>query len=98
MRILFAGTPDFSATTLRALLASEHQVVGVLTQPDRPAGRGKKLTASPVKLLALDAGLPVLQPTNLKSADIQLVLADFRAAVMVVVAYGLIIPDRTRVV
>lgn len=93
MRILFAGTPDFAATTLAALLASTHSLVGVLTQPDRPAGRGKKLAASPVKQLAQEAGLAVLQPASLKDAAIQQQLADLQADVMVVVAYGLIIPQ-----
>lgn len=93
MRILFAGTPDFAATALAALLASDHQLLAVLTQPDRPAGRGKKLTASPVKQLALAAGLPVLQPQSLKDPAIQQQLAAFNADVMVVVAYGLIIPQ-----
>jgi methionyl-tRNA formyltransferase len=93
MRILFAGTPDFAATALAALLASDHQLLAVLTQPDRPAGRGKKLTASPVKQLALEVGLPVLQPQSLKDPAIQQQLAAFNADVMVVVAYGLIIPQ-----
>lgn len=93
MRIIFAGTPDFAATTLSSLLASDHQLVAVLTQPDRPAGRGKKLSASPVKQLAVDAGIDVLQPTSLKQDSIQQQLAAFEAEVMVVVAYGLIIPQ-----
>ena len=92
MKILFAGTPEFAARHLKALLDSEHELIGVYTQPDRPAGRGKKLTASPVKQLALDAGLPVLQPQNLKSEEAQAELAAFNADVMIVVAYGLILP------
>ncbi len=91
MKIIFAGTPQFAADALAAIL-SEHQVVAVLTQPDRPAGRGMQLTASPVKQLALLHGLPVLQPTSLKDADIQAELARWQADVMVVAAYGLILP------
>lgn len=92
MRIIFAGTPDFAATSLAALLASDHQVVAVLTQPDRPAGRGRKLVASEVKQLAEQHQLPVLQPEKLKDPAIHTPLRDFDADVMVVVAYGLIIP------
>lgn len=92
LRIVFAGTPDFAAVSLAALLATHHQVVAVLTQPDRPAGRGKKLTASPVKQLAQAHELPVLQPETLKDDVIQQQLAALSADVMVVVAYGLIVP------
>ena len=66
LKIIFAGTPEFAAANLQALLDSEHEVVAVYTQPDRPAGRGRKLTASPVKALALEHGLPVLQPVSLR--------------------------------
>ena len=69
LRIAFAGTPQFALPALRALLSSAHRVVGVLTQPDRPAGRGRELRASPVKLLALDAGLPLAQPATLKTPE-----------------------------
>lgn len=93
LRILFAGTPEFSARHLQALLTSQHQVVAVYTQPDRPAGRGKKLQASPVKQLAEAAGIPVEQPSSLKAGDAQQTLADYAADVMVVVAYGLILPQ-----
>ncbi|MCE8033856.1 MAG: methionyl-tRNA formyltransferase [Halomonas sp.] len=93
LRVIFAGTPDFAAASLRALLESRHKVVAVYTQPDRPAGRGRKLTASPVKSLALEHGLPVLQPETLKSAEVQAELAAFDADIMVVVAYGLILPQ-----
>ena len=93
LRILFAGTPDFAERHLSALLDSEHDVIAVLTQPDRPAGRGKKLQPSPVKQRALDAGLEVLQPLSLKSEQVQQALAAFQADVMVVVAYGLILPQ-----
>jgi methionyl-tRNA formyltransferase len=91
MKIIFAGTPHFAASALAALL-KEHQVVAVLTQPDRPAGRGMRLAASPVKQLALQHGLPVLQPDTLKTEEIQRVLAALNADVMVVAAYGLILP------
>ncbi len=93
LRIVFAGTPDFAARHLSALLASEHQVVAVYTQPDRPAGRGKKLTPSPVKVLAEQYGLPVCQPASLKSEQEQQILAQFDADIMVVVAYGLLLPS-----
>ena len=91
MKIIFAGTPHFAASALSALL-EEHQVVAVLTQPDRPAGRGMQMTASPVKQLALQNSLPVLQPTTLKTEDAQLAIAALDADVMVVAAYGLILP------
>ncbi len=93
LRILFAGTPEFAAEALKALLASRHQVIGVYTQPDRPAGRGRKLRASPVKELALGHGIPVEQPLSLKNAEAQATLAGYGADVMVVVAYGLILPQ-----
>ena len=93
LRIVFAGTPDFSVPPLRALLASPHQVVGVYTQPDRPAGRGRKLTPSPVKAEALAAGIPVFQPVSLKDADAQRELAGLKPDLMVVVAYGLLLPQ-----
>ncbi len=92
MRILFAGTPDFSVSVLNALLESDHEVIGVYTQPDRPAGRGRKLKASPVKERALEADLPVYQPTTLKDEAEQQTIADLNADLMVVVAYGLILP------
>jgi len=93
LRILFAGTPDFSVPPLRALLKSAHQVVGVYTQPDRPAGRGRKLTPSPVKEVALQAGIPVEQPLNFKDPADVAHLAAYRADLMVVVAYGLLLPE-----
>ncbi len=92
LRIIFAGTPEFSVKPLQALLDSEHEIVGVYTQPDRPAGRGRKLTASPVKALALEHGLPVFQPENFKTAEACEQLASLNSDVMVVVAYGLILP------
>lgn len=92
LKVVFAGTPDFAAEVLKALLASDHEICAVYTQPDRPAGRGRKLTASAVKRLALEHDLPVLQPKSLKEADEQQQLNRFDADVMVVVAYGLILP------
>lgn len=93
LRIIFAGTPDFAARHLDTLLSSRHQVVGVFTQPDRPAGRGNKLTPSPVKELALNHQLPVFQPASLRPEENQRLVADLKADVMVVVAYGLILPQ-----
>ncbi|WP_046079544.1 methionyl-tRNA formyltransferase [Halomonas sp. HG01] len=92
LRVIFAGTPDFAAESLAALLASSHRVVAVYTQPDRPAGRGRKLTPSPVKALALAHELPVYQPASLKTPEAQAELAALEADIMVVVAYGLILP------
>ena len=93
LRIVFAGTPDFAARHLAALLSSEHEVIAVYTQPDRPAGRGKKLTASPVKNIALEHDIPVYQPENFKSDEAKQELADLNADIMVVVAYGLLLPQ-----
>lgn len=91
MKIIFAGTPQFAAEALAALTA-KHEVVAVLTQPDRPSGRGMHLTASPVKQLAVQHGVPVLQPSTLKTDEVQRTLAQLDADVMVVAAYGLILP------
>jgi len=91
MKIIFAGTPQFAASALAAL-HKEHQVVAVLTQPDRPAGRGLKLAFSAVKQLALQYGLPILQPPSLKTSEVQHEIATLAAEVMVVAAYGLILP------
>lgn len=91
MKIIFAGTPQFAVNALAELLKN-HQIVAVLTQPDRPSGRGMHLTASPVKQLALQHGLPVLQPTTLKTEEAQQAIAQPDADVMVVAAYGLILP------
>lgn len=93
LKILFAGTPEFAARHLDALISSHHNVVSVYTQPDRPAGRGKKLHASPVKQLAEEAGIMVRQPQNLKDPDEQAELAAQGADIMVVVAYGLLLPQ-----
>ena len=92
LRIIFAGTPDFAARHLDALLSSGHQVVGVFTQPDRPAGRGKKLMPGPVKALAEEHNLPVFQPVSLRPQENQQLVSELNADVMVVVAYGLILP------
>lgn len=93
LRVVFAGTPDFAAESLKALLASQHQIVAVYTQPDRPAGRGRKLTASPVKSLALENAIDVFQPVSLKDAEAQQQLSALKADIMVVVAYGLLLPQ-----
>lgn len=92
MKIVFAGTPQFAASALAALLEEGYQIVAVLTQPDRPAGRGMQLTASPVKQLALQHGLPVQQPPTLKTEEAQREIVALGADVMVVAAYGLILP------
>ncbi len=93
LRIIYAGTPEFAVPALQALLASQHQVVAVYSQPDRPAGRGRKLQPSAVKQIALDAGIPVEQPLTLKDADVQANLRAYQADVMIVAAYGLILPQ-----
>ncbi|WP_421199217.1 methionyl-tRNA formyltransferase [Aeromonas enteropelogenes] len=92
LKLIFAGTPDFAARHLAALLSSDHEVVAVYTQPDKPAGRGQKLTASPVKALALAHNLPVYQPASLRNEEAQAELASLGADLIVVVAYGLILP------
>ena len=93
LRVLFAGTPDFSLPPLQMLIDEDVDIVAVLTQPDRRAGRGKQLRASPVKQLALENELNVLQPESLKSAEWQEELAELQPDLMVVVAYGLMIPE-----
>lgn len=92
LRIVFAGTPEFAAYHLLALLSSRHKVIAVYSQPDRPAGRGKKLGISPVKELAAAHHLPVYQPLSLKDPAAQQQLAALDADIMVVVAYGLLLP------
>ena len=92
LNIIFAGTPDFAAQHLAALLQSEHNIVAVYCPPDKPAGRGKKLTACATKLLALENNIPVQQPENFKTLESQLTVASYQADVMVVVAYGLLLP------
>lgn len=93
LRIVFAGTPEFAAAHLKALLGTDHQIVAVYTQPDRPAGRGQKLMPSPVKQLAVENAIPVLQPPSLKDAAAQAELAALQPDLLVVVAYGLILPQ-----
>lgn len=93
MKIIFAGTPDFAVPALQMLIDSEHEICAVYTQPDRPAGRGRKLTVGPVKTLALTAGIPVFQPETLKTEEDLKQLALFEADLMIVVAYGLILPQ-----
>lgn len=92
MKIIFAGTPEFAAKALHAILSQQYDVVAVLTQPDRPAGRGMRLSSSPVKQLAKQHNITVMQPTSLKSDEVQQQLAAYKADVMVVAAYGLILP------
>lgn len=93
LNIVFAGTPEFAAVHLEALLNSEHKVIGVYSQPDRPAGRGKKLQPSAVKKIALEHNIPVYQPVNFKSQESLDELAALNADVMIVVAYGLLLPQ-----
>lgn len=92
LRVAFAGTPEFALTALEGVVGSRHTVVGVLTQPDRPKGRGRQLAASPVKLAALERGIPVSQPVTLKNEAGRADLASWQPDVLVVVAYGLILP------
>jgi len=93
-RIIFAGTPDFSVACLSALLGTQHEVCAVYTQPDRRAGRGRKLLPSPVKALALEHHIPVYQPVSLRKAEAQAELAALNADIMIVVAYGLLLPQK----
>jgi methionyl-tRNA formyltransferase len=92
LKIIFCGTPEFAVPALQALLDSQHKVVAVYTQPDRPAGRGRQLTASPVKMLALKHHLLVYQPESLRDLNEQNILQNISADLMVVVAYGLLLP------
>jgi methionyl-tRNA formyltransferase len=92
LRVAFAGTPQFAVPALRALAASEHQLVGVLTQPDRPAGRGREPKPSPIKRLALELGLPLAQPPRLASESERAPLRQWDSDLLVVVAYGLLLP------
>ena len=92
MKIIFAGTPEFAATALEALLVAGHDIALVLTQPDRPAGRGMQLRESAVKQVALQYGLALLQPATLRAPEIQQQLCDVAGDVMIVAAYGLILP------
>ena len=93
MKIIFAGTPDFALPALQMLIHSEHEICAVYSQPDRPSGRGRKLTPSPVKSLALNASIPVIQPEKLSTAGDLDMLASFNADLLVVVAYGIILPQ-----
>lgn len=93
LRIVFAGTPEFALPTLDALLAEGYPIAAVYTQPDRPAGRGRQLRLSPVKARALAAGLPVRQPRTLRDPAVQAELAGLAPTLMVVVAYGLLLPE-----
>ncbi|MBR6095868.1 MAG: methionyl-tRNA formyltransferase [Oscillospiraceae bacterium] len=93
MRVVFMGTPDFAAASLRAILDAGYPVAGVFTQPDRPSGRGMALSASPVKALATDRGIPVYQPTKLRDGSALAALEALRPDIVVVVAYGRILPD-----
>jgi len=92
LRIIYAGTPDFSVAALQALIGSEYEVIAVYTQPDRPAGRGRGFKASPVKEKALQNGIPVYQPESLKDETAQKQLKELDADLMVVTAYGLLLP------
>jgi len=92
LRIIYAGTPDFSVVALEALIASEHDVIAVYTQPDRPAGRGRGMQASPVKEKALQHNIPVFQPESLKDERAQAELQALNADIMIVTAYGLLLP------
>lgn len=93
MRVIFAGTPEFAAETLKSLLTTGHDVCAVYTQPDRPSGRGRKLTASPVKQLALENNIAIEQPLNFKETEAKQILANYDADLMIVVAYGLLLPQ-----
>lgn len=92
-KVLFAGTPDFALASLKALVEKSILPLAVLTQPDRPAGRGKKLTASPVKQYANERGIPVLQPTTLRDATVIAELQALKPDILIVAAYGLILPQ-----
>jgi methionyl-tRNA formyltransferase len=92
MRIIFMGTPEFAVPSLESLLNSEHEVVGVVTQPDRPKGRGQAVVASPIKQLAQTQGLSILQPEKMKSPDLLQALAAWRPDMIAVTAYGRILP------
>ena len=94
LKIIFAGTPEFSVAPLQALIESQHEVIAVYTQPDRPAGRGRSMKLSPVKEKALEAGIPVYQPVNFREEADLSELEALGADVMIVVAYGLLLPQR----
>lgn len=94
LKIIYAGTPDFAVPALKALLESHHQVVAVYTQPDRPAGRGRKVQFGPIKQVALEANIEIQQPLTFKDADTIKTLANYHCDVMIVAAYGLIMPQQ----
>lgn len=93
LKVIFAGTPEFAASSLQALIDSNHEVIAVYTQPDRQSGRGKKVSMSPVKELALEHNIPVEQPVNFKSDEDKAILAQYNADLMIVTAYGLLLPQ-----
>ena len=93
MRIVFMGTPDFAAASLRALLREHFEVVGVFTQPDKPKGRGMEMAFSPVKHLALEVGLAVFQPDKMRDGTALSILKELQPDLLAVVAYGRILPD-----
>lgn len=94
LRIIYAGTPEFAVPALQALISSPHDVIAVYTQPDRPAGRGRKVQFGPIKQVAVDAGIEVQQPLSFKESDTKKILADYECDVMIVAAYGLILPQQ----
>ena len=94
MRIIFAGTPDFAAYTLTDLIAKQHDIISVYTQPDRKTGRGQKLTPPPVKQIAIEHGIDVQQPVSLKSDEEYQVLKKFKPDLIIVVAYGMLLPQK----
>ncbi len=93
MRVVFMGTPDFASASLTRLLKSNHEVIGVFTQPDKPVGRGMKLQYSPVKQVALEAGIPVYQPEKVKNGEALEVLKKLQPDILAVVAYGKLLPE-----
>ena len=92
MKIVFMGTPDFAGEALKALINSKHQVAAVFTQPDKPKGRGNKLTPPPVKEVALENEIPVFQPQRIRDAESLQILKDIQPDIIVVAAYGKILP------
>ena len=92
LRVIFAGTPKFSASHLEAVIKSSHKIIAVYTQPDRPSGRGKKVVSSPIKSLANRENLPLCQPVSLRSQEERNKIFELKPDVIVVVAYGLILP------
>ena len=93
MRVVFMGTPDFASVSLERLLKSNHEVIGVFTQPDKPQNRGMKLQPTPVKAVALEAGLPVYQPETVKNGEALEILKELQPDILAVVAYGKLLPE-----